>query len=92
MQQLPENKPKVIALFSKRKSILMAVAAILVLGLMIPIYSRISINSKKLDDATLENYLAYQSNLTQEDLIIGLEIEDIDKVEKNVDLLTLPAD
>ena len=81
LEQLPENEPKVISLFQKRKTVIMMVAAILILALMIPIYTTISTNSKELDETTLENYLAYQSNLNQYDLISELETEDITKMQ-----------
>lgn len=81
LQQLPENEPKVISLFQKRKTVIMMVAALLILALMIPIYTTISTNSKELDETTLENYLAYQSNLNQYDLIRELETEDITKMQ-----------
>ncbi|MNX10480.1 hypothetical protein D3C86_402230 [compost metagenome] len=81
MQQLPENEPKVISIFQKRKIILMTVAAILVLAMMIPLYTIFSTNSKELDENTLENYLTYQSSMNQYDLITELEPEDINKIE-----------
>ena len=81
LQQLPKNEPKVISLFQKRKTVIMMVAALLILALMIPIYTGISTNSKELDETTLENYLAYQSNLNQYDLISELETEDITKMQ-----------
>jgi hypothetical protein len=81
LEQLPENEPKVISIFQKRKTVIMMVAALLILALMIPIYTGISTNSKELDETTLENYLAYQSNLNQYDLISELETEDITKMQ-----------
>ncbi|MBP2284676.1 hypothetical protein H4V97_002994 [Flavobacterium sp. CG_23.5] len=81
LQQLPENEPKVISIFQKKKTIIMMVAAVLILALMIPIYTSISANSKELDEAALENYLAYQSNLNQYDLISELKTEDISKMQ-----------
>ena len=81
MQQLPENKPKVISLFQKRKILIMMVAAVLVLALMVPILNTFSTKNKELDSITLENYLAYQSNINQYDLISVLEPEDINKIK-----------
>lgn len=81
LEQLPKNEPKVISIFQKRKTVIMMVAALLILALMIPIYTSITTNSKELDETTLENYLAYQSNLNQYDLISELETEDITKMQ-----------
>ncbi|WP_269685170.1 hypothetical protein [Flavobacterium lacustre] len=84
MQQLPENEPKVISIFHKRKNILFAVAAVLVLALMIPVYTTLSTNTKTLDETTLENYITYQSNVNQYDLISELELEDINKIKTTI--------
>ena len=81
LQQFPENEPKVISIFQKRKMVIMMVAALLILALMIPIYISISTNSKELDETTLENYLAYQTNLNQYDLVSELETKDISKMQ-----------
>lgn len=84
MQQLPENEPKVISIFQKRKNILFAVAAVLVLALMITVYTTLSTNTKTLDETTLENYITYQSNVNQYDLISELELEDINKIKTTI--------
>ncbi|MFV8347048.1 hypothetical protein [Flavobacterium sp. ZB4P13] len=85
MEQLPKNEPKVISIFQKRKTlIMMAVAAILVLALMIPILSPSSTNTKELDAAALENYITYQSNVNQYDLISVLETEDINNIKTGI--------
>jgi hypothetical protein len=72
-----KNEPKVVPLFQKRKTIFIMVAAILVIALMIPIVNTPSKISEEIDTATLENYLSYQSNINQYDLINVLESEDI---------------
>lgn len=69
------KQPKVISIFRKRKTILLAIAAILMLALMIPIVYTNDSKSKDLDDATIENYLAEESNLNQYELISDIEIE-----------------
>jgi hypothetical protein len=60
--------------FQKEKNFFMLAAAILIIALMVPIlYSNAN---TELDSATLENYLSYQTNLSQYDLINSLEFED----------------
>lgn len=89
MHQIPIEKnevSKVISLFQKRKTIILMVAAVFVIALMLPVLYTSSINSKELDDTTLENYLSYQSSINQYDLINGLEIEDINNIETTVAL------
>ena len=83
LQQLPKEEPKVISLFEKRKVIMMMVAAILVIALLIPVVNTYK-KTKELDSSTLENYLTYQSNINQYDLISGLDSEDINKIKTPV--------
>lgn len=84
MEQLPKNEPKVISIFQKRKTLIMMAAAILVLALMIPILSPSSTNTKELDATALENYITYQSNVNQYDLISVLETEDINNIKTGI--------
>jgi hypothetical protein len=85
MQNLPANEPKVISIFQRRKRSLMIAAAILIMALMVPILYNTTAN-KELDEATLENYLSYQTNMTQFDLINVLESEDIDNINTTIAL------
>ena len=84
MEQLPVSEPKVISIFQRRKNLIMMVAAVLLLALMIPILNPGNANSKELDSATLENYLTYESNMNQYDLISVLETEDISKINTSL--------
>lgn len=91
IQQLPTEEPKIISIFSLRKTWLYAAAAILILGLSIPIYNQFNIPSSEIDDATLENYIAYQSSVSDTDLANLLDEEDIQKiiVDLNIEDKTL---
>lgn len=62
----------------------MLVAAVLVLALMIPILNYSTENSKDLDTVALENYITYQSNVNQYDLISVLESEDINTINSGI--------
>jgi hypothetical protein len=84
LQQLPKEEPKVLALFEKRKVLMMMAAAILVIALMLPIAKAYRQKAKELDTTTLENYLTYQSNINQYDLISELDVEDINKIKTTV--------
>ena len=77
MEQIPASEPKVISIFQKRKGLFMMAAAILILALMVPVFNNLSTTKKELDSAALENYITYQSNVNQYDLISILETEDI---------------
>jgi short subunit fatty acids transporter len=85
MEQLPVSEPKVISIFQKRKLlILLSTAAVLIFALLIPILSPTESNTKELDTVDIENYITYQSNVNQYDLIIGLETEDIEKINSSI--------
>ena len=57
------------------------VAAVLLLALMIPFINNSNTNKQEIDTAILENYITYQSNVNQYDLINVLETEDISKIK-----------
>jgi hypothetical protein len=85
MEQLPVSETKVISIFQKRKLlILLSTAAVLIFALLIPILSPTESNTKELDTVDIENYITYQSNVNQYDLIIGLETEDIEKINSSI--------
>lgn len=91
LQQLPIEEPKTISIFSTRKTWLYVAAAILIFGLSIPIYNQFNSASPEIDDAALENYLAYQSSVSDTDLANLLNEEDIQKmsVDLNIEDKTL---
>lgn len=85
MQQLPVEEPKTISLFTKRKTWIYAAAAVLVLALGIPVvYNNFYGRSSEIDDATLENYISYHSNVSSLDIVNLLDENDIQKI--NIDL------
>jgi hypothetical protein len=79
LQNLPKEEitdnVKVISIFRKRKTIIMAIAAVLVLAIMIPILYTIETKNNELDSETIENYLAEESNINQYELIGEIEPE-----------------
>jgi len=86
LQQINDREVNVIPLYKQKKVIAMLVAAIVIMALMIPIINNYNNKAKDLDEATLETYLSYQSNLNQYDLIKELDSKDIDKLSKSVAL------
>ncbi|PXY45950.1 hypothetical protein [Flavobacterium hydrophilum] len=81
--QINEKEIKVIPIYKRKEVIAMFVAAVIVIALMIPIVNNYT-KSKELDEATLETYLSYQSNINQYDLIRELDTKDIEAINKNV--------
>jgi hypothetical protein len=86
LSQLPKENTKVMPLFQKRKTVLLAVAAILVIVLLLPIYNQFTKSYEEIETTFLENHLTYQSNLNSYDLISELEEEDLTKLETTIGL------
>ncbi|MEG2102759.1 MAG: hypothetical protein RRY99_14750 [Flavobacterium sp.] len=86
LQQINEEEVKVIPIYKRKKTITLIAAAVVGIALMIPVINNYNATSKELDEATLETYLSYQSNLNQYDLIRELDTKDIEKLNKNIAL------
>jgi hypothetical protein len=69
------EETKVISIFRKRKAVLLAVAAIFIFALMIPMLFQSTSSNKNIDSTTIENYLTEESHLNQEEIINGIEPE-----------------
>ncbi|WP_140486722.1 hypothetical protein [Flavobacterium sp. GSA192] len=87
LEQLPKNEPKTISLFQRKKTIIMMVAAVFVLALAIPTLINNASRSNEIDTVTLENYLSYQSNVNQYDLINELDEEDINNINTTTNIV-----
>jgi hypothetical protein len=86
MQGLPKQEPKVVPLYKRKPVWMSAVAAIFVIALGLSIVWKSNIDNATVqpDDATIENYLAYQDDITQEDIIQGLNQQDIKELEASI--------
>jgi hypothetical protein len=83
LHQIKEAEVKVIPIYKRKKVITMLAAAVVIIALMIPIVNNYN-KSGELDEATLESYFSYESNLNQYDLIRELDTKDIEAINKNV--------
>ncbi|MNX10520.1 hypothetical protein D3C86_402630 [compost metagenome] len=86
LQQLNEKEVKVIPIYKRKKTIWVAAAAVVAFALLVPVINNYKTNSNDLDEATLENYLSYHSNISQYDLIQKLDDSDIEKLGNDVTL------
>jgi len=69
------KETKVISIFRKRKTVLLAVAAVFAIALMIPILYQSYFKSKDLDAVTIENYLTEEGQINQDEIISKIEPE-----------------
>jgi hypothetical protein len=86
MQQLPKKESKIISIYARKKTLMYAAAAILVLALSIPIYTNYFNPSSEIDEASLENYITYHSTVTDTDLVNLLDEQDIKKMSVDMNL------
>ena len=91
LAQLPKQETKVISIFSSKKVWYFAAAAVLILMLSIPLFTKYSTQQEEIDTETLENYIAYQSNISEEEIVNLLEQDDLDKMKLdfNIDDATI---
>jgi hypothetical protein len=69
------KETKVISIFRKRKTVLLAVVAVFIIALMIPILYQSYSKSKDLDSVTIENYLTEEGHVNQDEIISEIEPE-----------------
>ena len=86
LANLPQEEKPVISLFARKKKWFLAVAAVLILGIMIPFLNKNSRESQSLDSASLENYLAYQTTISPDELVSLLDYKDIETIETDLNL------
>ena len=86
MEKIKEEQPKkgkVITL----KNFAYAAAAIVVIALSIPFFSSNStLSFEQIDTASLENYISYESNVSQYELINLMDDSELDAMHVNLSL------
>lgn len=87
MVQLTKEESNVISIYGTKNKWYIGIAAILILMLFIPIYISLSTQKNEIDSVTLENYIAYNSSITEDEIVDLLEQEDLNrmKIELNID-------
>ena len=83
MRQLPTDEPKVISFFLRKKTWFYSAAAIIILSLIIPNYIN---NSSEIETISLENYITYQSTISDVELVSLLDENDIQKMNEDLNL------
>ncbi|MEO8517014.1 MAG: hypothetical protein ABI426_09720 [Flavobacterium sp.] len=83
MKQLPERKTKVISLWQRKSAWISSVAAVFVIAFGTWTY----FSEKNIETTTAsQEYLAYESDVTTEDIAMNLSDEDINTIEKDLNL------
>lgn len=86
ISKIKNQKEQINPKFKKRKRWFYAAAAVIIVLLTVGIFTPYSTNQKEIELETLEYYIAYQSNISEEDIINLLSKEDIDEINFDFDL------
>ena len=84
MQQLPEREVKVVPLYRRTPVWMSAAAAVFTVMFGVGIYYSSDSEAAQPDDAAIENYLVYQTNLNTYDLMQSLDEQDIAELESTM--------
>ena len=84
--KIEREQPVVITMHSRKKIVWMAAAAVLAIGILIPIINYQKNPLNQVEHSTLENYISYQSNINQYDLIEEMNHEAVEKIDKQIAL------
>jgi hypothetical protein len=81
LAQIPIHEPRVISIFYIRKIWYFVAAAIVIVMLSIPLYLNYSIKNQELDATIIENYIAYDSSISEDEIVDLLDKEDLVKMK-----------
>jgi hypothetical protein len=85
MAKINIEEPKVIPLYRRTKMLWGTAAAVLIAALMIPILNQTA-PVEQPDSASIENYLTYQSNISDDDIASLLNEQDLDNIDSDINL------
>ena len=81
LQLTRKQQTPVISMYNNRRKYIYAAAAIVVMAFSITFLNK-QPQTSEIDDATIENYLAFNAGISQYELLTVLESEDIQQMEK----------
>jgi hypothetical protein len=84
--RLPKQEAKVISIFSNTKTWYFAAAAVLILLLSVPLYNQYVTNQETVDATVLEDYLAYNTTVSEDEIVSLLDKEDLEKMKVDFNL------
>ncbi len=81
LQKIEKKETKVISIFARRKTWIIAVAAVFVVAFSIPMMQQFQSESLDIDQDVLENYITQQTTLNEDDFVSLLDANDIQKMK-----------
>lgn len=85
LQQLPQQKVRVLPLY-KSKPVWLSIAAAFIILLTLGLFFTTTTYTAQPDDTAIENYLVYNTNVNSYDLIEHLDEQDIEELEASITL------
>lgn len=85
LQQVTKEEPKVISIFSRKKTWIYAAAAVLGMAMSIPIYNQFN-QQTEIDNVTIESYLTANATISDAELISLLDEKDIQEMSVNLNV------
>jgi hypothetical protein len=79
--RLVAKEVPVISLFALRKTWILTIAAIFIIALSVTLINVMNTSSSEIDKATLENYLANNASISNDDIVELLDEDDIKKIK-----------
>lgn len=86
LPQLSKEEPKVISIFSRRKTWYYAAAAVVVMLLSFPIYNNFATSSEEVDAVALEDYINNHTTISDDEIADLLDKEDLEKMKLELNL------
>lgn len=86
LNKLPKEEPKVISIFSRRKTWYYAAAAVVVMVLSVPIYNNFTTPSEDVDAIALEDYINNHATISNDEIANLLDAEDLEKMKLELNL------
>ena len=84
LDKIPVQETKVVSLFHRKQLWISSIASVLLLAIAILSYFNSIQTTTVLDSSNIENYLSYQSNFTNFDIIENLDSNDIKELENSL--------
>ena len=85
-QRIPEKETKVIPLLSRKRTWILAVAAVFIIGLSIPLFDYFNDPVSDIDNASIENYLVNHAAVSDDDIVELLNEADIQQIKINISI------
>ena len=86
MQRLNHEEPKVVRFYKRPKVAILVAASVIGIILAMPLYNLYQKHFLCIDEAAVDNYLAYNSTMTDTDMVYLMNNQDIQLIDISQDI------